>query len=109
MGAAHTSSCSQGRPPLAASLWATTPCGLAAGGAYAHRRHPCRRQPCPRVAAASGGCTCWWLPLAGWLPLQGALAMADHPYKWLGHGWPPLQGAWPWPATPFLAAFVVKM
>ncbi|RWV85345.1 hypothetical protein BHE74_00029067 [Ensete ventricosum] len=59
-------------------------------------------------------------------PCSG-LAIVGCPYSRLGHGWPPMQGAWPWPATParglvvachpcrwlrwlpLFAAFVVKL
>ncbi|RZS18896.1 hypothetical protein BHM03_00051220 [Ensete ventricosum] len=64
--------------PLAALQRAATPCGLAAGTAYAHRRHPCRRQRCPRAAAHAGDCPCkgLWPWVAG--PAWG-LAMAGRP------------------------------
>ncbi|RWV81724.1 hypothetical protein GW17_00056832 [Ensete ventricosum] len=88
----------------------TTPCGLTAGNrllrprhgrspltgvAYARRRRPCRRQPCPWVATAAGG-----YPLQGGCPckglwpwsatLVGGLGMAGHPCRGPGRGQPPL-------------------
>ncbi|RRT52140.1 hypothetical protein B296_00027125 [Ensete ventricosum] len=39
------------------------------------------------------------------LPLQVPTMPAGGRACWR----PPLQGAWPWPATPFLAAFTAKM
>ncbi|RWW89194.1 hypothetical protein BHE74_00001830 [Ensete ventricosum] len=62
---------------LATSPRAATPCGLVAGGAYARKRRPYRRQPCHGRP---------------WLPLQVALIMAVHPCRWLGHGYRPCKG-----------------
>ncbi|RWW47074.1 hypothetical protein BHE74_00046985, partial [Ensete ventricosum] len=97
--------CSYWRPLLPMTVLAggihgrgAAPCGLIAGGAYACKHHPRRRQPCPRAAAIAGGCPCkglWPWPTT---PI-GGLAMAGRPSR----------GTWPWPATPFIAAFAVKM
>ncbi|RWV93604.1 hypothetical protein BHE74_00044853 [Ensete ventricosum] len=70
-------------------------CPLVIGGiymitTYARRRHPRRPQPCPQAVAIA--------PCGLATPARG-----------FARGWPPLQGAWPWPATPFLAAFAAKM
>ncbi|RRT49206.1 hypothetical protein B296_00017001 [Ensete ventricosum] len=32
-------------------------------------------------------------------PLAGDLVTAGCPYNWPSHGWPPMQGVWPWIAT----------
>ncbi|RZR93432.1 hypothetical protein BHM03_00021939 [Ensete ventricosum] len=70
----------QERSPLQATALAagdSAPCGLAMGAAYARRRRPYRRQPCPRAAAHTGGCPCKGLwPVT---PLQGALDAAGCP------------------------------
>ncbi|RRT45836.1 hypothetical protein B296_00021022 [Ensete ventricosum] len=42
--------------------------------------------------------------------LQAVQAAVVSPFAGdLGCGWPTLQGAWSWPATPFLAAFAAKI
>ncbi|RRT31478.1 hypothetical protein B296_00058587, partial [Ensete ventricosum] len=55
---------------------------LAAGAAYARRRRPYRRQPCPRVTVAGR-------------PLAGGLGRSRP-----GRGWSTLHGGWPWLAAP---------
>ncbi|RWV99998.1 hypothetical protein GW17_00037059 [Ensete ventricosum] len=70
-----------GQPPPATWPWVASPCGLAVDAAYARRRRPCRRQPCPRAAAIASGCPCkglWLWPVAS---LQGALAAAGCPLQ----------------------------
>ncbi|RRT41586.1 hypothetical protein B296_00015094 [Ensete ventricosum] len=65
------------------------PCGLTAGGTYARKHHPRRRQPCPRAAAIAGGCPCkglWPWPTT---PI-GGLAMAGRPCGGPSRGQPPL-------------------
>ncbi|RWW40217.1 hypothetical protein BHE74_00054386 [Ensete ventricosum] len=67
-------------------------------GGRAGRGHPTVGRPYGLIAANHA---CGLLPLRdpGSIqppPLQGTLAAADCPYNRPGHGWPPLQGAWPW-------------
>ncbi|RZS14628.1 hypothetical protein BHM03_00046340, partial [Ensete ventricosum] len=56
-------------PLLAAALaggshgCGAVPCGLAAGGPYARRRCPYRRQPCPQAIVTASGCPYKGLPL----------------------------------------------
>ncbi|RWW17093.1 hypothetical protein GW17_00018997 [Ensete ventricosum] len=62
--------------PLVASQRAAAPCGLAAGAAYARRRRPFMRQPCPRATAHAGGCPC-----------KGLWPQPAAPCSWPGRGW----------------------
>ncbi|RZS11182.1 hypothetical protein BHM03_00042487, partial [Ensete ventricosum] len=48
-------------------------------------------------------------PSRRWPPLQAILATTDRPYRWNGHGWLPMQGAYPQVAAPFLTIFPAKM
>ncbi|RZS26385.1 hypothetical protein BHM03_00059716, partial [Ensete ventricosum] len=83
----------KGRSPLQpAPLPPVGDCPLQAGRSYG--RH------------AASGRPYEWLPLQGGLattncPLVGGQAMVGRPCKGLDHGQPPLQRAWPWPATLF--------
>ncbi|RWW10484.1 hypothetical protein GW17_00025973 [Ensete ventricosum] len=77
--------------PHAASQRAAAPCSLTAGAAaYARKRRPCRRQPCPRADVHANDYPykrLWSWPTA---PLHRALTTVGYP----------LQPAWPWVAGP---------
>ncbi|RWV85115.1 hypothetical protein GW17_00053118 [Ensete ventricosum] len=68
------------RLPLAALQRAAATCGLATGVAYARRRRPCKRQPCPRVAVPVGGCPCKGVLAVAGRPLTGGLGRSRLPF-----------------------------
>ncbi|RRT35865.1 hypothetical protein B296_00054272, partial [Ensete ventricosum] len=104
----HCSPCKLAAPPRAAT-WSASPLTsvVPVGSRRCYGHHAVGDHPCGRCIAggrpcgcrATGGCPCVWLPLQGTLatsdrPLAGGQAVADHPYRGLCRGQPPLQRAW---------------